>query len=199
MRLRWHTWLRAIPNALTLLRVPLGILLPFLAHSPAWFSIVLGVALLSDIADGWMARRLNVAGGIGARFDSAADIVFYLGAVLGALLALPVNARIWPIILIGTVTVIRFISALIARTRFGTWASIHTTTNRVTGGLATIMVWWCVWFAEAPVWLLTTVTVFAVFASLEELWMVSTTAELDVDHSGVVADFLFGSKAREHR
>ncbi|MGA2551376.1 MAG: CDP-alcohol phosphatidyltransferase family protein [Burkholderiaceae bacterium] len=73
--------LRRSPLGLTALRAllaPVVVLLAVGAPSPPGFGICLLLAFLSDVFDGVIARRFNVATPSLRRLDSAADSVFYL-------------------------------------------------------------------------------------------------------------------------
>ena len=75
------------PLALTALRALLGPVLVLLAlyrPSPAAFGLCLALAFLSDVFDGILARRLNVATPGLRRLDSLADTAFYLSASFAA-------------------------------------------------------------------------------------------------------------------
>ena len=71
-----------VANALSLLRVLLAALLWFRPASWAWVTGVMGVAAVSDIADGWAARRFGPAGApecrVGAWLDPVCDKIFML-------------------------------------------------------------------------------------------------------------------------
>lgn len=62
-----------------------------LAGSRQWFLILLGVALATDVLDGFLARRLNAFSNFGRKLDSIAD---YLALVTG----LAGIALLWPVI-----------------------------------------------------------------------------------------------------
>lgn len=175
---------RSLPHVLTLARIPLGMTLPFLASSPAWFTGVLALALATDVADGRLARRLGVAGPAGARLDSASDVVLYLGAVAGAVLVVPASARPSLMLTIAAVVTVRLSAFVTARLRFGRWASIHTWANRGAGAVAGAAVLVIVWTGEAPGWLVAVAGTIAGASALEELWIVSTSAVLDPDLRG---------------
>ena len=70
---------RRLPNLLSLLRlaaVP-GLLGLGWLGLEAGFLVLLGCSLASDVADGWLARRLRAASTLGARLDSWADLATY--------------------------------------------------------------------------------------------------------------------------
>lgn len=75
-----------LPCLLSLVRVPLALCFPFVVHRPAAALGVLGAAGLSDVLDGWVARRLGQCTPLGAVLDGATDKVFVF-VVAGTLLA----------------------------------------------------------------------------------------------------------------
>lgn len=74
-----------IPNVLSLYRLitfPLVLWLALSGREQA-FAVMLCVNLVTDILDGFIARRFNMMTEIGARLDSIADIGTYILAVTG--------------------------------------------------------------------------------------------------------------------
>src|SRR5919108_1755841 len=70
-----------LPNVLSLSRLLLAV--GFVAADGAMARVgLVGAAGLSDVLDGWLARRLNVATRWGALLDPIADRVFVLAATL---------------------------------------------------------------------------------------------------------------------
>lgn len=81
----------ALPTGLSLLRLLGAPLLPLaaaLGRARAFWA-VLGVVLVSDVLDGWLARRLGVTSELGRRLDSAGDY-------LTVLALLPSIWWLWP-------------------------------------------------------------------------------------------------------
>jgi CDP-diacylglycerol--glycerol-3-phosphate 3-phosphatidyltransferase len=78
-QVRWAV-LFSLPNAVTLLRLPLAVLFLW-ADSTAQRVAILGMASASDFADGWLARRYARATKSGALLDPIADKVFVLAAL----------------------------------------------------------------------------------------------------------------------
>ena len=72
---------RHIPNTLSLFRLGLAILFPFV-QGRGWAMCVVLAAGLSDLADGLIARRFGVTSWIGGHLDAIADKTFVLVALL---------------------------------------------------------------------------------------------------------------------
>lgn len=82
-----HTWVLRVPLALVALRAllaPVLVLLAIYQPSQIAFGTSFVLAFLSDVFDGVIARRLNVATAMLRRLDSVADSVFYLAALFAA-------------------------------------------------------------------------------------------------------------------
>jgi cardiolipin synthase len=67
-----------VPSLLSLARLPLAALFPFVAHRLSWALAVLVASAFSDLLDGWLARRWNQCTPLGAALDGATDKVFVL-------------------------------------------------------------------------------------------------------------------------
>jgi CDP-diacylglycerol--glycerol-3-phosphate 3-phosphatidyltransferase len=78
--------LLTIPNALSALRLVLAPVLLWLAFSgrPTAYLVTLAISLLSDLSDGWFARRFDQATALGTLLDSWGDFVTYMTVPLGA-------------------------------------------------------------------------------------------------------------------
>ena len=77
--------LYSVPNMLSMTRlvlVPVLIGLAVNAKAQA-FLVVLAVSLLSDVFDGYLARKLNQITDLGAKLDSWGDVLTYGAMILG--------------------------------------------------------------------------------------------------------------------
>lgn len=72
------------PNLLTLSRIPLAVAFPFTRDRPIAGLAVLGIAGLTDVLDGYLARKLRQESEIGQVLDPIADKVF-AGVVIATL------------------------------------------------------------------------------------------------------------------
>lgn len=68
--------MKHLPNVITLSRIVSALaLMPILAFSQTFF-VIYTYCGVSDVLDGFLARKLNSVNESGARLDSIADIVF---------------------------------------------------------------------------------------------------------------------------
>jgi phosphatidylglycerophosphate synthase len=123
-----------IPNALSvsrLLAAPVLIALAFRDHRRA-FAIVLIAALVTDVLDGWMARRLSLQSPFGAMLDSAADITTLIAAAVGIAAFHP---QVWREHAIAITAVLGgwFVVCVLALVRYRRLSSFHTYASKVAG------------------------------------------------------------------
>jgi CDP-diacylglycerol--glycerol-3-phosphate 3-phosphatidyltransferase/cardiolipin synthase len=67
-----------VPGLLSLARVPLALVFPFVVGDATWALTVLALAGVSDVLDGYAARRLGQATPTGAALDPVTDKLFVL-------------------------------------------------------------------------------------------------------------------------
>jgi phosphatidylglycerophosphate synthase len=91
------SFLRALPNGLSLARLILGIGFPWVPAN--WRVVVIVVAALSDLADGAVSRRLHATSPTGRILDPIADKVFVLSVV--ATLLFEERLQLWQVALLG--------------------------------------------------------------------------------------------------
>ncbi len=72
----------SVPNLLTLVRIPMGLMLWIAPGNLAWVLGLMAAAAISDLLDGWAARRAGVpAENIGAWLDPLCDKFFIVSAL----------------------------------------------------------------------------------------------------------------------
>ena len=125
--------MKRIPNLLSTSRIALclPLLLVDAMTMPFWTLYV--IAGLTDMLDGFLARRWDVESKFGARLDSLADFVFVLvvGYKLFPWLKLPTT--LWMIIgLIALIKIVNAISSFVVKHRI---EYLHTKANKLTGFL----------------------------------------------------------------
>lgn len=135
-------WLRATPNALSILRLALGLAFPIMPTDEWRLAAVIGGGV-SDWLDGAISRRFELKSTAGAILDSLADKLF----VLSVLVTLIVSERIewWqaPVVLFRDVAV-GIVVAYAALRR--DWSAFARMTPRVSGKVTTALLF--VWFVS---------------------------------------------------
>ena len=138
-------------------------LLFFVVGSPV-FWVIYFVCGISDMVDGYLARRLGCESKTGAVLDSMADLVFVVCCCykLLPLLAFPKWLWIWA----GAIVAIKVINQICALVMFKKCVFPHTIANKVTGVLLFIGVPLTM-FLESIVPMIV-IAVVATFAAVQE-------------------------------
>ena len=131
MNSKRHNW--NIADTVTAMRIAASLFLPFFHVQSIWFLVIYTFAGLTDVLDGWLARRTGTTSQFGARLDSIADLLFY-GVLLFRLFpvlwqTLPVS--IWYVV--AAIVLVRLASYATAAVRYHQFASLHTWLNKLTG------------------------------------------------------------------
>lgn len=109
----------------------MAICLLFLTPNTYLFLVFYLLCGLSDVLDGYLARRYKLESSNGAAFDSVADVIF-LGItvfVYVPIIRLPQPILYW----ILAILIIRLVSIIIAGIKYHTFAILHTYLNKATG------------------------------------------------------------------
>ena len=124
-----------IPNGITLLRMAGTLCLLFLRPLTPLFFVLYTFTDLTDVLDGWTARRMGAVSELGAKLDSMADLAFYAVVLIKLVPILwgMVPAEIW--YAVTAILVLRLSSYLVAAVKYRKFASLHTYLNKLTGAV----------------------------------------------------------------
>ncbi len=128
------TW--TLPNLLSALRIvaaPTLLIFGWLGAAEL-FLATLWTALLSDAADGFLARRLKQITETGARLDSWGDWLLYAALAVGVALLWPELARrelLW----VSAGVAVLIVPSAVGFLKFGRLTSYHTYLAKITGVL----------------------------------------------------------------
>ena len=150
------------PNIISVLRMAGSISLLFFDVTGWPFWVLYSLCGISDMVDGWLARKLQAESKTGAVLDSVADIVFVACCAIRLLPVLEIPTWLW--IWAGVIVFIKIVnqvSALVVCKRF---CFPHTFTNKLTGVLLFLMVPTVFW-TMIPI---AFVTAIATFAAVQE-------------------------------
>ncbi len=157
-----------LPNIITLFRIAgsLSLLLCDVANDTFW--IIYALCGISDIVDGWLARRLTCVTKAGALLDSFADICFVVCCVWKILPILELPQWLW--LWAGVIVVIKVVNQLSALVMYRHCYFPHTAANKATGFLL---------FIAIPITFqsiipIAIVAAIATFAAIQEGYVIKT-------------------------
>ena len=156
-----------MPNIITLLRIAgsLGLLLCDVTSVVFW--IIYALCGISDIVDGWLARKLKCVTKKGALLDSLADICFVacLCPLLLPILDLPQWLWLWA----GVIVAIKIVNQISALVMHGHCCFPHTLANKTTGFLLFIAVPIILW-SIIPIAIVAAIATFAAIHEGHYIW-----------------------------
>ena len=118
-----------LPDILSLSRMVGSVLLLFTTPLSLLFLIVYAYCCVTDVLDGFLARRSGTDDRTGQILDSTADIVLTICLLACLIPFLPWES--WMITWIAVIAVIRIVSLGIGVARFGQIALLHTYGNKL--------------------------------------------------------------------
>ena len=120
-------------NTITFFRIAAGIALLFCpVFSPAFYVFYIAAGL-SDMLDGFAARKTDTVSKLGARLDTMADFVLVVVCLIKLLPILRIPAWLYAWIgIIALIKVVNIISGFAVQKRF---VAVHSAMNKATGAL----------------------------------------------------------------
>ena len=154
--------MKRLPNVISALRIAgsVGLLFCDVKGWPFW--TLYALCGISDMVDGWLARKLHAETKAGAVLDSVADIVFVACCAIRLLPVLEIPTWLWSWAgVIVFIKIVNQVSALVVYKRF---RFPHTLANKLTGLLLFLAVPAAFW-SVIPIVI---VAAIATFAAVQE-------------------------------
>ena len=126
-----NNWKIYTPNIITCLRIMFSACLLLVKPDAVSFLLIYGICGITDVMDGYLARRWNISCKIGAMLDSIADFIFIV--VLFVIFIFRLDWDGWMIWWVVSIAAIRALSMFIGGIKFHTIAFVHTYGNKATG------------------------------------------------------------------
>ncbi|MBQ7335678.1 MAG: CDP-alcohol phosphatidyltransferase family protein [Clostridia bacterium] len=186
--------LKNIPNIITSLRIVGTGCLLFFKPLSVWFYIAYAFTGLTDVLDGYIARKTKTTSELGAKLDSIADLLFY------AVMLLKVFPMLWELlptglwITVAAVLAVRLCAYITAFAKYHRFASLHTYMNKLTGAAVFLVPF--LLLTPIPLPLCWCVCGIAVLSSMEELLIHIFRTEY---HSNAKTLFEIFKKSREQQ
>ena len=150
--------MKHLPNILSSLRIVGTVVLLLSDVSSTLFGVLYIVCGISDIADGWQARKLKCVTRTGALLDSVADICFVACCAWTLLPILEMPQWLW--LWAGVIVAIKIANQLSALVKYGRCCFPHTLANKWAGFLLFIAVPMTFW-SIAPITIVASVATVA--------------------------------------
>ena len=150
--------MKHLPNILSSLRIVGAVALLLCDVVGTTFWSLYALCGISDIADGWLARKLRCVTMKGALLDSLADICFVACCAWALLPILELPQWLW--LWAGVIVVIKVVNQLSALVRYGRCCFPHTLANKWAGFLLLIAVPITFW-SIVPITIVASVATFA--------------------------------------
>lgn len=149
-------------------------------HAASFYAVYL-VCGISDVLDGYIARRYHWESSAGAKLDSLSDFVFYAIVLYLMFFTTDIAGQPWVIIGFALVFAIRLANLLITRIKFAQWGMLHSLANKA-AGLALFLVMPFALTAGSLSWLPGGVLfVIAALSAIEETMILLSTNTYDVN------------------
>ena len=158
--------MKHLPNIITALRIAgsIGLLFCNIAGWQFWTLYVF--CGISDMVDGWMARRLHAESKAGSVLDSIADLSFVICCAIQLLPILSIPAWLW--IWAGIIVIIKIVNQILSLLIIKRFCFPHTIANKLTGFLLFIAVPITHW----SIFPLIIVVSIATFAAIQEWYCI---------------------------
>jgi CDP-diacylglycerol--glycerol-3-phosphate 3-phosphatidyltransferase len=155
---------KQLPNVLTTQRIICSFCIIFCKPLSVMFIILYITAGITDMLDGFVARKLNEVSYFGERYDSIADVIF-IGVCLFKILPV-LNLKIWQIVWIIAIAIIKGSNLFFSYFHHRKKLFLHTMANRATGFLLFLSPFFLIWVQGA--YIIPLLCAVATFAAIQE-------------------------------
>ncbi len=156
-----------LPNIITCARIVGTVMLLFTVPFSDAFFVIYTLSGVSDVLDGYIARKTNTTSDFGSKLDSVADILFYAVMIFKILPEIKnlLPIQIWELVIV--VVALRVFSYIFTAIVYGTLMSNHTKLNKLTGFCVFLSPYFFK-FSDYAVYLCIVTCIIALFAALDE-------------------------------
>lgn len=176
--------LKHMANIISISRIVLVLALFFTFHNASLFLVLYLISGLSDVLDGYVARKTKTQSELGARLDSIADLILFSVITVSIILWMEHEIRTflpWIIVIV----LIRCANLAIAAYKYHSFAILHTWGNKLTGFLLFITPLFILYRQSAVLWL---VCIVAVLSAAEESVIHLTSSKLNINRRSIFKD-----------
>lgn len=174
--------MRYIPNLISLLRILLALSLLLFVHERYVFLVLYSLCGISDVLDGYIARKMNLQSTLGAKLDSIADFMMYTIVIIVFCLW-DLNAVVDFIAFLVPVALLRGVNIGIIYRKFHQLGVIHTMGNKIVGLFVYSIPFIYIFMGNFSfLWFMLPLLIIV---PLEETCIILRMKELDLDRKGL--------------
>lgn len=174
--------MRHIPNIISVLRIPLSLSLLLFIHDYDVFLVLYSVCGISDVLDGYIARKMNLQSTLGSKLDSIADFIMYTIVII-VLCLWDLNAVVEFIPFLAPVVLLRAVNIGIMYCKFHQLGVIHTIGNKIVGSFVYSIPFIYIFMGSFSfLWFMLPLLIIV---PLEETYIILRMKELDLDRKGL--------------
>ncbi|AGK95985.1 CDP-alcohol phosphatidyltransferase family protein [Clostridium pasteurianum] len=174
--------MKHIANIISIIRIIVSIIMICFYRNKLLFISLYLICGLSDIMDGYIARKTNTQSSIGAKLDSFADLIMF-GVITTFILIKSLDKIAVFLPWVIATAIIRCINMIIAAYKYRSFISLHTLGNKLAGFLVFISPLLFVTFHTVKIFW--PVCIISVLSAIEEGAIHLTTDKLDLNRKSI--------------
>ena len=167
-----------IPNFISFLRLILCPILYVYMDNKLSFYTLYSLLCLSDILDGYIARKKRISSNFGARLDSLADFLFFI-IIFIIFYKKHFQVLIFFSPFIFIIALVRILNLIYSYLKFNKLISLHTIMNKITGILLIFILPFLDYFNSSK-YLILVITI-SLFSSIEESLILYFSKHIDLN------------------
>lgn len=167
-----------IANIITFSRIICSILIILIEPFSISFWLMYIYCGISDILDGYFARKYKSCSVFGARLDSIADMLFLL--IMGYYVIVHFDLVLWVYLVMSMIMAIKLVSYIIGYVKFKSFCSLHTYLNKLSG----FVIFIGLFFYQLNITLLF-ITTITFISSIEELIIIIIAKKLNLNNKSI--------------
>ncbi|WP_238883304.1 CDP-alcohol phosphatidyltransferase family protein [Clostridium sp. YIM B02551] len=174
---------RNIPNILSIMRIVLSIsLLALIPYKYIFVTLYIFIGI-TDVLDGFIARKYGLESDLGAKLDSYADFIFYLIFVIIFLIEYSSIIKYKHMIMLMVIISTRVLNLMVTKIKYKEFVFIHTIGNKLSGLTIFLMPIMLIFIKSSIlVWI---VLIIALISAVEELLITVKYKEPDLNRKSI--------------
>jgi len=172
---------RTTANIISIVRIVLALGLFWVRPLSVLFYAIYLICVISDMLDGYVARKTHTESKVGEKLDSVSDLIMFV--VLAIILFPIINPTRQIISWIVIIGMVRVVSMMVVLVKYKTFAILHTYGNKITGFVLSLLPLSLAFIQiEALVYI---ICVIASISAIEELFIHLSSSELRANRKSI--------------